>query len=60
MEPLMQISEADEAEFRVMTANMYKQGGAFNVLACVSTMQKVQIIIMKKLNELLEEERYNP
>ena len=60
MEPLMQISEEDEAEFKVMTANMYKHGGAFNVLACVSTMQKVQIIIMKKLNELLEEERYNP
>ena len=57
MEPLMRISEEDEAEFKIMTKNMYENGGAFNVLACVSTMQRVQIIILTKLNELLKEDR---
>jgi hypothetical protein len=56
MEPLLKIGEEDEAELRVLTANMYKNGGVYDVLACVSTMQKVIIIIMKKLNELLDEE----
>lgn len=57
MIPLMKITEEQEAEFKVMTANMYKHGGFANVLACVSTMQKVQIIILKKLNELIEEDK---
>lgn len=57
MEPLLGVSEAEEAEFRVMTANLYKQGGAYQVLTCVSVMQKVQIIILTKLNEILDEEK---
>lgn len=50
------IPEPTEAELRVSTRNMYKEGGIVNVLSCVLTMQKVQIIILKKLNEILEEE----
>lgn len=57
MQPYMKITEEEEAEFKVMTSEMYKNGGALNVLSCVSTMQKVQIIILRKLNELLEEEK---
>lgn len=57
MQPLMKITEEQEAEFKVMTTAMYKHGGMANVLACVSTMQKVQIIILKKLNELIEAEK---
>lgn len=56
MEPISFVSEADEAELKVMTINLYKHGGAENVLACVSTMQKCQIIILKKLNEILKDE----
>lgn len=56
MEPLLKISEEDEAEFRVMTTNLYRESGVYSVLACVSTMQKIQIIMMTKLNELLDEE----
>lgn len=50
------IPEPDEAELRAGTTQMYRQGGIENVLNCVLTMQKCQVIIMKKLNELLEEE----
>jgi len=57
MEPLIKISEADEAEIKVMITNLYKSDGVYAVLASVQTMQKVIIIIMKKLNELLEEEK---
>lgn len=55
MEP-NKISEPDEAELRISTKSMYQTGGTINVLDCVLTMQKYQIIILKKLNELLEEE----
>ncbi len=57
MEFFTHISEDQEAELKVMTTNMYKAGGALNVLACISTMGKVQLIIAKKLNEILEEEK---
>lgn len=57
MEPLIKISEADEAEIKVMITNLYKSDGVYAVLASVQTMQKVIIIIMRKLNELLEEEK---
>lgn len=53
---LNKISEPDEAELRVSTARMYQLGGVTNVLDCVLTMQKVQVIILKKLNEILEQE----
>ncbi len=56
MEPFKLISETQEAELKVMVMNMYKQGGALNVLECISTIGKVQLIIAKKLNEILEEE----
>lgn len=49
------VPEANEAELRVSTTQMFKDGGAINVLNCVLVMQKCQIIILKKLNELLEE-----
>ncbi len=52
----MKMSEIDEAELRVETQNMYNYGGVMNVLACVDAMQKCQLIIMLKLNEILEEE----
>lgn len=56
MEPFTRITEDQEAELKVMTTNMYKVGGALNVLACISTIGKVQLIIAKKLNEILAEE----
>ncbi len=56
MEFFTKISEDQEAELRVMTSNMYKAGGALNVMACISTISKVQLIIADKLNEILEEE----
>jgi len=55
MEPNPRVPEPDEAELRFSTTQMYKHGGAINVLNCVLVMQKCQIIILKKLNELLEE-----
>ena len=51
---MKQIPEVDEAELKVMTQNMYNEGGIFNVLECVSTMQKCQVIILTKLNEIIE------
>lgn len=51
------IPEIDEAELRVSTTLMYREGGIENVLACVSAMQKCQVIILTKLNEILDEER---
>lgn len=52
----MNVPITDEAELRVQTEVLYKQGGADNVLTCIATLQKCQIIILSKLNELLEEE----
>lgn len=49
----MKISELDEAELKVQTQLMFDNGGIDNVLACVSTMQKCQFIILEKLNEIL-------
>ncbi len=54
---MSQIPEVDEAELKVMTQNMFNNGGITNVLECISTMQKCQIIILKKLNEILENEK---
>ena len=51
------ISEVDEAELKVMTQNMYNSGGIDNVLECVSVMQRCQVIILQKLNEILIQER---
>lgn len=51
------VPEEQEAELRVSTTEMFKAGGAINVLNCVLVMQKCQIIILKKLNELLDEEQ---
>ncbi len=56
MELFNRISEDQEAELKVMTTNMYKAGGVLNVMACISTIGKVQLIIAKKLNEILTEE----
>lgn len=50
----------DEAEIRVMTAEMFKAGGADNVLACVQEMMRVERVILRKLYEiLLEQEKDN-
>lgn len=57
METFNKITEEEEAELKVMTSEMYRDGGWTNVLACINTLQKVQIIILTKLNEILEEER---
>jgi hypothetical protein len=57
MDPLLRISAADEAELRVATKHMFESGGVYNVLACVATIQRAQIIILQKLNELLDEEK---
>ena len=56
MEYFTRITEDEEAELKVMVTNMYKAGGAMNVLDCISTIGKVQLIIAKKLNEILTEE----
>ena len=60
MEPLKRISEIDEAEFKVMVTKLFRNEGVYGVLACIHTMREVEIIMLRKLNELLEEERYNP
>lgn len=46
----------DEAEMKVMTANMYREGGVGNVLSCVATMARCQQIILEKLVEILRKE----
>lgn len=53
----MKISELDEADLKVQTENMYRAGGIENVLACVSTMYACQIVIMRKLNEIILNEK---
>lgn len=50
----MRISEEHEAELKVQTQNMFNHGGLENVLACVATMQQAQIVILTKLNEILD------
>lgn len=50
----MDIPLPDEAELRVSTTQMYRAGGAASVLHCVFAMQKVQLIILTKLNELID------
>lgn len=52
----MLISEIDEAELKASTTLLYKDGGIDNVLSCILTMQRVQIIMITKLNEILDEE----
>jgi len=44
----------NEAEFKVNTQNMYKFGGVPNVLDCLIAMLESQLIITKKLKELVE------
>lgn len=49
------IPPTDEAELKVMITKLYKEGGVQEVLNCVKTMQECQVIILKKLKELLQE-----
>ncbi len=56
MELFDRISEEQEAELKVMTLNMYRSGGILNVFACIRAIGQVQLIIAKKLNEILEDE----
>ncbi len=53
----MKLPEIDEAELKVSTTQMYRQGGIENVLNCVRVMQQCQLVILQKLNELLLEDR---
>lgn len=46
----------EEAEFKVMTQNMYNSGGTVNVLDCLIAMQESQLLILKKLREILIQE----
>jgi len=57
MEIPKKISETEEAELKVMTQNMYNKGGFLNVMETIRIMQAVQIVILKKLTEILAEER---
>lgn len=47
------MKQEDEAEFKVNTVNMYRHGGVPNVLDCLISMLEVQLIIVKKLKEIL-------
>jgi len=49
----MNINILDEIDLKLQTQKMYEMGGIDNVLSCISTMQKCQIIILTKLNEIL-------
>lgn len=51
------MTEFEEAELRISTQVLYEKGGIDNVLACVCEMQRVQVVILKKLNEILENEQ---
>jgi len=55
----MEIHPIDEIELKIQTQNMFNAGGTENVLDCVSTLQKCQIIILTKLNEILESSNEN-
>lgn len=52
-----ELTPFEEAELKVETINMYRAGGILNVFSAVTMMGKCQLIILKKLNEILEEER---
>lgn len=52
----MKIPEFEEARLKVDTMDMYKKGGAYTVLECINEMQQCMIIILTKLNEILEDE----
>lgn len=56
MENFKRVPEFDEAELKVMVQNMYNAGGAENVLQCILTMRECEIIVLKKLNEILDGE----
>lgn len=43
----------DEAEFKVQTQNMYNAGGVPNVLDCLIAMLESQLIIARKLKEIV-------
>jgi hypothetical protein len=48
------MNPSDEAEFTVMTQNMYNNGGTTNVLDCLISMLESQLIILKKLKDMKE------
>lgn len=54
----MKLNELDEAELKVQTQQMFNAGGVDNVMQCVLTMWQCSNIILKKLNEILDEEEY--
>lgn len=47
--------EGEEAEFKVMTKNMYDNGGTENVLDCLISMMESQLVIARKLKEIVRE-----
>ncbi|MGI0059878.1 MAG: hypothetical protein ACREBJ_08925 [Nitrosotalea sp.] len=51
------LPKEEEAEFTVMTTNMYNSGGVVNVLDCLIAMMESQVVITKKLREILKGEK---
>lgn len=49
------MQEFDEAEFKVMTQNMHVHGGTSNVLDCLISMLESQLVIVKKLKEIINQ-----
>lgn len=54
------IPEQEEAELKVMTGNMYNHGGTLNVIDCLIAMLESQLIVAKKLREILRGESGRP
>lgn len=50
------ISEAAEAELKVMTQNVYNHFGVMGVMETIMEMRETEIIILKKLNEIIVDE----
>lgn len=49
----------NEAELKVSTINMYKHGRVQNVLDCFISMLETQLIITRRLKEILVERGEN-
>lgn len=56
---MAKVPELEEAQLKIDTIAMYKSGGIINVLDCIDTMRRCEIIILEKLNEILDNEENN-
>ena len=52
----MKVTPLEEAQLRIDTVEMYKNGGVPNVMDAVDMMNQCIFIILSKLNEILDEE----